>query len=178
MEFVLRPHKSVTAARWQVTGALTSLGKSVQWDMRVEGPSGPWHTDQRFGADYRKNWELWNFDVVEAFLQPRAHQGQLDAPYLEVQISPLRQVLALVILKPREKLYTPLEFNYRAETQQVPGLWQARMELQLPAELAAGELHGGLFACLGAGPEREYHALNPNPEPRPDYHRPELFQRL
>lgn len=146
--------------------------------MEVRGPAErAWTTDARFGSDVRKNWELWNFDVVEAFFQLRSHDEDVRAPYLEVQISPLTQGLALVILEPRKACYTPLHLVWHPQNTVVAGHWKTRVELELPSGLPEGDLWGGLFACLGSG-ERNFYALNPNPEPRPDFHRPELFQRF
>jgi hypothetical protein len=46
-----------------------------------------------------------------------------------------------------------------------------------PEELTGTLLYGGFFACLDADP-REFFALAPNPEPAPDFHRPDLFLPL
>ena len=177
MSLVLRSHPSAKAD-WKVSGNVSRAGRLIVWSMQVEAPEGyAWHTDQRFGGDLRKNWELWNFDVVEAFLQLRSHAEDVRAPYLEVQLSPLKQGLALVILEPRKAFYTPLSLDFHATSEIKDNKWQSRVELAMPAEFADGELWGGLFSCLGSG-ERGYYALNPNPEAKPDFHRPELFKKL
>jgi hypothetical protein len=178
MQLVLRPHSSVARPQWEVSGSVNRAGRLVIWSMEVRGPLElAWNTDERFGSDIRKNWELWNFDVVEAFLQLRPTPEAVGAPYLEVQISPLKQGLALVILEPRKAYYTPLSLVWHAQNSVAAGLWKTSVELQLPSDFPEGELWGGLFACLGKG-EREFYALNPNLEARPDFHRPELFRPL
>lgn len=178
MQLVLRPHSSIVRPQWEVSGSVHRSGRLIIWSMEVRGPQElAWNTDERFGGDVRKNWELWNFDVVEAFLQLRPTPEAVRAPYLEVQISPLKQGLALVILEPRRAYYTPLEIVWHSQNSVAPGHWKTTVELELPSDFPDGELWGGLFACLGKG-ERDFYALNPNPEARPDFHRPELFRPL
>lgn len=144
--------------------------------MRVER-SGPSVVNSSYGTDPRKNWELWNWDVVEAFLQLRSSAEDVFAPYLELQVSPLNQALALVIRKPRVSFYTPLALEFNSHVDTDADGYTMRAQVRLPAELQGAELWGGLFACLGQSP-REYWALKSNPEANPDFHRPELFERL
>ncbi len=148
----------------------------MRWHAWVEGPSAHWHAQPSHGQDPRKNWELWNHDVVEAFLQLRGPRGAAS-PYLELQLSPLNQPLALVILKPRIACYTPMALELLHHVQVEGPVWTSTVEVELPRELGEGALHGGLFACLGGEP-RSFFSLNPNPEERPDFHRPELFLPL
>ena len=143
--------------------------------MRVEGPGA--HVNPEFGPDPRKNWLLWQWDVVEAFLQLRRHAHDVTAPYLEVQLSPRGQGLVLVIIEPRRCYYTPLAFKWEAEVREHAGGWSTQARFQLPGDFPEGELWGGLFACLGSGP-RGFYALQPNSEASPDFHRPELFVSL
>lgn len=176
MQFVLRPHQSIARPRWEVSGSVHRAGRLIVWSMEVRGPAElAWTTDKRFGSDVRKNWELWNFDVVEAFFQLRRHESDARAPYLEVQISPLKQGLVLVILEPRKAYYTPLKMVWHPQNSVTAGHWKTTVELELPSDFPEGDLWGGLFACLGHG-ERDFYALNPNTEERPDFHRPELFK--
>lgn len=176
--FVLHPHSIRPDSPFRVEGELQRQGARVRWNLRVQAPANHvWRTGAQFGNDPRKNWELWNFDVVESFLQLRAHPDDTSAPYLELQVSPLGQPLCLIIQRPRVSFYTPLGLSFRPEVRLAPGLWETQVDVELPASFPAGELYGGLFACLGENP-RSFHALNPNPEERPDFHRPELFRRL
>lgn len=175
MAAVLKPHASVKHPLWRVSGEVQRLGRELVWRMQVEGP-GP-HTHEKFGDDPRKNWQLWEWDVVEAFFQLRRHPDDFLAPYLEVQLSPRGKGLVLVILEPRKRFYTPLVIDFRPQVQNHTGGWSMEVKLTLPAEFSEGELWGGLFACLGVG-ERGFYSLQPNPEERPDFHRPELFVAL
>lgn len=176
MKLVLAPHKSSLVVASRVSGEVLRLGEHLEWSMRVER-SHPSVVNAKYGNDHRKNWELWNWDVVEAFLQLRSSAEDFTAPYLELQVSPLNQALALVIREPRVSFYTPLALEFQSHVETDPNGYTMRAKLRLPAELHGPQLWGGLFACLGESP-REYWALKPNPEPTPDFHRPQLFQCL
>lgn len=178
MSFVLKPHSSVHHPQHQVAGSLIQQGRRLRWTMEVHKPNTlKWITDARFGSDPRKNWELWNFDVVETFLQLRQEASDVQAPYLELQVSPIGQALQLIILKPRVSFYTPLALEMNVQSRLEGDRWATEVELELPAEFSDGVLWGGMFACLGAS-ERGFYSLNPNPEAKPDFHRPELFTKL
>ena len=157
----------------------TRSARLVVIEFQVQKRLGPpWQIDPQFSTeDYLKNWGLWNKDVVEAFLQLRAHEGDLAAPYLEIQVSPLNQPFALIIKEPRKVYYPPEALVLKTEVTLTDKLWTGRMEVELPPDLSGEQLWGGLFSCLATGP-REYYALHPNPEENPDFHRPELFLRL
>lgn len=176
MKLVLTPHKSSLVIASRVSGEVHRRGDLIDWHMRVER-SRPFVVNPSYGADPRKNWELWNWDVVEAFLQLRSAPEDFTAPYLELQVSPLNQALALVIRKPRVSVYTPLALVFKSHVETDADGYSMRAQVRLPSELQGVELWGGLFACLGQSP-REYWALGPNPEANPDFHRPELFERL
>ncbi len=178
MSFVLKPHPSVQNPKHQVAGTLKLEGRRLHWTMEVTKPASlDWITDSRFGSDPRKNWELWNFDVVETFLQLRRHAQDIHAPYLELQVSPLGQALQLIILKPRVSFYTPLSLEFQAHTRLLGNQWMTEVQVELPQDFPQGELWGGMFACLGST-ERGFYSLSPNPEAKPDFHRPELFEKL
>ncbi|MBY0516692.1 MAG: hypothetical protein K2P81_07285 [Bacteriovoracaceae bacterium] len=180
MEFVLSAHQSVKKSPYSVKGRISQKAQEILLEFEVEKQNHQeWIHHLKFSeSDFRKNWELWNFDVVEAFLQLRNHPNDIHAPYVEIQVSPLNQKLALVILKPRVSFFTPLNLDFTSQTQKSDSKWSTQIKLTLPsALLSQGELWGGLFACLGSH-ERSYLALNPNPEDKPDFHRPELFKKL
>lgn len=153
--------------------------RQVEIDFTVSKRSStPWVTDTSFGDDWNKNWGLWNKDVVEAFLQLRSDPMDTRAPYLEVQVSPLGQPFALLIVEPRKSFHPPaadLVFTNQVTLEQ--RLWTCHMEITLPSDLKGDLLYGGFFSCLLEG-QREFYALEPNPEDKPDFHRPELFLSL
>jgi hypothetical protein len=176
MKLVLKPHSSTPKNETQISGEIKRLGRKIIWKMELT-PGRSWYVNPLYGDDPRKNWELWNWDVVEAFLQLRTHVEDIKAPYLELQISPRGQMFCLVILRPREAFFTPLNLAINCSTESIDGCLVSTVEVELPEDLVGEELWGGLFSCLGASP-REFYALNPNPEERADFHRPELFKRL
>lgn len=130
--------------------------------------------------DYRKNWGLWNNDVVEVFVQNRKDVSDQRSPYWEIQVSPLNQPFGLYIEKPREIFNIPETLNLKTQTKLFEDdfhyLWESQLHLELP--IADQEIFLGAFACLGFENEREYFSLNPNTEEKPDFHRPELFLPL
>ncbi len=164
-----------------VSSEIHLVGRIVYWNMKCTGPKVPWHTQANMGNDYRKNWQLWESDVLETFLQLRRHEEDVSAPYLELQVSPLNQPLALIIQKPRESFYTPLKLSFQSQCNlsenQTHKEWSLEAQVSLPEELEGSSLWGGVFACL-KGEVREYHALEPW-EPAPaNFHVPQYFQKL
>lgn len=153
-------------------------GREIQLDFQVNKRDGSsWQIDENLSSDWKKNWGLWNKDVVEAFLQLRQHQGDTSAPYLEIQVSPANQPFALVILEPRKSFHPPEQLDFSSHVEVEGRSWKAQMKVTLPEEIKGDKLYGGFFACLGEG-SREFFALEPNPESNPDFHRPELFTPL
>lgn len=139
--------------------------------------SAAWQTDSVFTQDWSKNWGLWNKDVVEAFLQLRESDTDLNAPYLEIQVSPLNQPFALIITEPRKTFFPPATLSFSSSSSVEGKIWTGKMEVTLPAELKGTKLYGGFFSILSSDP-KEYYALELNPESNPDFHRPEFFLAL
>lgn len=136
-----------------------------------------WLTNQNFQAESKKNWGLWNYDVVEVFLQPRLEITYTHTPYIELQVSPLNQGFNLVIIEPRQIYYTPLDLRFFHETVLTETneryIWNTKLTLELP--FYSKYLFGNCFACLGQGENREYFGLNLKPGVSPDFHRPDYF---
>jgi hypothetical protein len=152
--------------------------RAVVIDFQIQKRIGPaWQVDEVYTQDWSKNWGLWNKDVIEAFLQIRKDENDLKAPYLEIQVSPLNQPFALIIVEPRNTFFVPKELSFKTEVTLTPKMWSGKMEVILPPELTGDKLYGGFFSCLSDDP-REFYALSPNPELNPDFHRPELFLSL
>ncbi len=178
MQAFLKKHGSGTSfhgvkVSWQRTG------RTIVIDFTVTKRSATsWAVDESFGADWNKNWGLWNKDVVEAFLQLRQNADDLRAPYLEIQVSPMNQPFALLIVEPRKVFHPPAgDLVFSGDVTLDQKVWTAHMEITLPVELKGDLLYGGFFSCLLEG-NREFYALEPNPEEKPDFHRPELFLAL
>jgi hypothetical protein len=175
MQVYLRKHGPGTALH-TIKAECERKGELIKLDFTVQKrSSAPWVTDSAFTNDWSRNWGLWNKDVVEAFLQLRKDPMDTNAPYLEVQVSPLGQPFALVITEPRKSFFGPKFLSFSSHVQVEGRSWKASLQVELPSEVLGGSLlYGGFFACLSSDP-REYYALEPNPEEQPDFHRPELF---
>ncbi|MGE3610183.1 MAG: hypothetical protein AB7I27_11390 [Bacteriovoracaceae bacterium] len=177
MQAYLKKHgdvyaKHIVKVSWEMTGRKVLMDFTVQKRIKEN-----WTCDSSFSQDWSKNWGLWNHDVVEAFLQLRTQEGQLNAPYLEIQVSPLNQPFALIITEPRKTFFAPSQLDFKSSVTLDHLHWESHIELTLPDDIQGEKLFGGFFSCLGSDP-REYFALMPNPEANPDFHRPELFQSL
>jgi hypothetical protein len=170
MQNKLVPHKSVTAQHqvhvsWQFLNA-----HEVCFNFQVIHYQA--NTNANFSQDYKENWGLWDFDVVEVFLKREDSQS-----YLEVQTSPLNQPFALIIEKPRVSFHKPQTLSLQIKNKIENSTWSAQLIIKkedIPGQ--GNRLFGNCFACLGTKEKREYFALNINQEDKPDYHRPELFQ--
>src|SRR5690606_36744712 len=177
MQFFLKKHAPGVATHLVKTELLVS-GRTLTFNFTVTKRDGSEYcANPDFGDDYSKNWGLWETDVVEAFIQLRNSPDEVSAPYLEIQLSPLNQPFALVIEKPRETFHYPEDLKFRHESSGEERAWRSILTVTIPDFLQGKHLFVGLHACLGIG-EREFFALNPNPEVNPDFHRPELFEEV
>ncbi len=157
---------------WKLHGRELTLEFNVN-----KRSSKSWQTDAKFSNDWSQNWGLWSTDVVEAFIQLRKDENDLSAPYLEVQVSPLNQPFALIIVEPRKTFHYPKVLDFSHEVILEGRSWKSVMKVTLPDDLTGTVPFAGFFACLEESP-REFYALEPNPEENPDFHRPELFVGL
>lgn len=177
MQVFLKKHGPETAAHSiKVTWGRTGQKISLEFQVNKRNAS-PWESDPQMSSNYLKNWGLWNNDVVEAFLQLRSHPEDVTAPYLEIQVSPLNQPFALVIVEPRKTFHPPQNLEFKTTSITEGRVWTGTIEVILPDEIKGDHLYGGFFSCLSKNP-REYYALETNPEATPDFHRPELFLSL
>lgn len=132
-------------------------------------------SDPNFSMDYKKNWGLWDFDVVEVFLQ----RGENSEQYLEFQTSSLGQPFALLIKKARVEFSPPDVLEVKVQTLLENGNWTSKISVPLSDIPGDGNiLRGNCFCCLGSKEQREYYGLNINLDEQADFHRPELFTVL
>lgn len=177
MQAYLKKHGPSTASHTVKVEWTVSASEAII-QFTVNKRSGrPWLSDPVFTHDWSKNWGLWNKDVVEAFIQLRQTPDDLKAPYLEIQVSPMNQPFALIIVEPRKTFHAPKVLDFVHEVTVDNRSWNATMKIALPSELRGTLPYGGFFACLDHDP-RDFFALEPNPENNPDFHRPELFLPL
>jgi len=125
-----------------------------------------------------KTFDLWNYDVVEIFLQWRQNKDDVQAPYFEFELCPDGQQLGLIIFRPRLSAASLWNYTFTSQIQLENNQWNCQMTIpwpSLPNIAETGILYGGAFSCLGSGHSRNYFSTNPNSQERPDFHRPELF---
>jgi hypothetical protein len=128
----------------------------------------------------RKTIGLWERDVCEMFVAPRA-----DDPvrYFEFEVAPTGEWLDLALRMTAAGRETDWDFhsgmtaaarildNSFAVAMRVP--WGA---FDVPAAPRAGALwRANLFRCVGAGETRGYVAWRPTHTPEPGFHVPEKF---
>ena len=132
-------------------------------------------TSEQFNQQNWDNWGLWEFDVVEVFIQ----KSHVKNHYLELEATPLNQKLALMIEKPREVFHkVELERTTVLSSKTDDG-FSTKFKIyfdEIPGD--SNELRGNFHACLSHREKRLYFSLNSNPEEQADFHRPELFQDL
>jgi hypothetical protein len=134
------------------------------------------HSNPALARD-ASQWGLWDWDVVELFLQPRAG----DSTYYEFQVSALGQFFELEIFEPRKRFNKEFSSGFGHKASMRPGGWTAEMRIPL-AKLGwkgdAAMLRGNAFAILGAPSPRSYWSLFLPPQQKPDFHLPEKFLPL
>lgn len=123
-----------------------------------------------------ENWGLWNFDVVEVFLQKSFQSNR----YLELQVSPLGQKLAIDIYEPRKDHRIKSDYKGSMEAVITSSGFDAKFSVPIN-EIPGDEklIFGNFTACLGPTMKRSYSAISINDKDKePDFHIPRLFQKL
>lgn len=142
-------------------------------------PGATWHSSPAFSStNYALNWNLWDYDVVEVFVQARSLTEGSTAPYYELQLSPLGQPFALHIEEPRRRYGYPQMLVYTKETHYDTSCWFTRLAVQIPDYQPGAPLFGNFTACLGPIDQRAYFAMAPSTSSTPDFHRPQEFMQL
>jgi hypothetical protein len=131
----------------------------------------------------RKTMRLWDRDVCEIFVAPRADDVER---YFEFEVAPTGEWIDLALRTTADGRETDWDFysgmtaaaRIAADTvtlaMRVP--WDAFGGVEFPR---AGELwRVNLFRCIGAGETRGYLAWQPTHAPEPNFHVPEKFGRL
>lgn len=116
----------------------------------------PFHNDPPPASD-----DLWHYEVVEVMLL-----GE-DDRYVEIELSPHGQSLALSLHGERNVVERGAMLDYKAQIQ--PGRWHGVARVPLPW-LPAGTNRLNAFAIHGPS-ARRYLAWKPTGGPEPDFHR-------
>ena len=131
---------------------------------------GKTHTHTKFSQTGYDNWGLWEYDVLELFLT-RNHSH-----YLELQISPLKQTFALLVIEPR-KTYEKIErLDLAFQVEHSANLFRVCADLAV-SDIPGSSQHiqGNVHACLGPSDKRCFLGTNINSEEKVNFHRPDLF---
>lgn len=166
----LLAHNSNKSQAYQVEFHCTRTESRLDCCFIVSNTIGMWNISSNFSDDLTKNWGLWNFDVVEIFLQ-----NSKESSYKEYQVSMNAKAFELEIYRPRTSYATPLTSSFQYSVLNLDD--SKKIMIEIPIE--KNESYSiGAFACLGQKSAREYYSLNPNIEVNADFHRPKLFKSL
>lgn len=121
-------------------------------------------------------WGLWDYDVVEVFIQYRHTFDEVSSPYFELQLSPHNQKFSLLIHEPRRVYCSPLDLDWTSKSKLDQQLWNAEFKLTDPRFQEIENLYFGAFAILGQD-SRQHYSLTPKDRVI-DYHRPQNFLKL
>lgn len=170
----LHQHHSNISDDYSVSVSINSDSKYLKITYRVISPK--FNTSNNFSATDLDNWGLWEFDVVEAFLQ----KGQDSGQYLEIQASPLSQRFALRVIKPREETIKVAELDFTVNVTESSEFIEITIAIALDDIPGKSDalMYGNIFACLGPKGNQHFFALKINSEIKPDFHRPDLFCNL
>lgn len=169
----LTPHHANLESNHSVNLEYSVASNQVVVEFKVKTDSV--NVSDAFSMAGFDNPGLWDFDVVEVFIQRKSQKNH----YLELQCSPLGQKFALLVKKPRQETIKIENLNTQFEVSEIGDGF--KIKFTIPASDIPGdgsEIYANFFACLGASNSRSYYGLNINSEKKPDYHRPELFKKI
>ena len=129
------------------------------------------------GSHSEPVWQLWENDVVEAFVSVG------EKTYFEFQVSPLGQYFELKVVRPREDVDRSFRsgLKWKAEIDPAGTNWKAEMVIPLKNlgwDEKPESVRGGLFAILGANEHKTYWAAFLPKQKIPDFHLPDYFRPL
>lgn len=145
--------------------------ESVQEGLKVS-IEAPFYNDPMPDADAGSCWELWNYEVVEAFLVGA------DGHYTEIEWGPGGHYLLLRLDGPRSMVDHGHEIAFSAKV--TDDCWQGQSLIPwhlLPQKIT----HFNLFAIHGQQDgdvdSRRYLCHSPLPAAQPDFHQPHRFAK-
>ena len=132
------------------------------------------NTSDAFSTKGWKNDGLWDFDVVELFVRRESVKNR----YLELEISPLGQKVAILVKRPREDFSDFVPKDAIAKAAITDRGFNAIFKILISDIPGKGNIVlGNAHACLGKD-HRNYFSLFDSSIGRPDFHRPEFFQSV
>jgi hypothetical protein len=171
----LTPYYKNSTENYEVKCSVSLDASHITISFKVKNDKG-YRISSKFKEKEISNWGLWEYDVVELFIQGRDHEEDCAALYHEMQVSPLNQQFALDIEVPRKKYSEPENFPVSIFSEVQGQVWNAKFVI--PSSYINSEnIFIGLFACLGDEP-REFYGLNIDQSEKLDFHKPKLFLPL
>ena len=126
----------------------------------------PFHQDDAPTADIGSLWELWNYEVVEAFFV--GNSGH----YTELEFGPHGHYLVLRLDAPRSVIDKEHIIDFTASIE--GSRWQG--SAVIPSNLLPSNIMRlNFFSIHGKGDDRRYLCYSPLPHTHPDFHQPERF---
>jgi len=131
----------------------------------------------------KERWELWNRDVVEAFINP---QPERFLHYYEFEVAPNNQWIDLEIdlsKKPMNDASWNSHFEHATKIDAGHKAWTAEMRIPVTS-MNAGDIHAGdewrinLYRCDGPGDDSQRRFLSWSPLPAGtggSFHQPAAF---
>lgn len=173
---LIHPKSATRTSLSYVTADFSLHSHNLIVDFEVKNQPDP-HVNPSLAKD-SSQWGLWDWDVIEVFLQPRSG----DPTYYEFQVSPLGQHFELEIFEPRKRFNKEFKSGFTVSTRELSGLnsWAAQMRIPLKNLGWDGRLEslkGNAFAILGNDP-RTYWSLSLPAQDQPDFHLPHHFVSL
>ncbi len=169
----LNPHRSNSSHNFSVLYEIKKGPNSLSVNFLVKNLLKKWNVDHSFSTTDYNNLGLWNFDVVEVFLKEiDTRQETNEFNYTEFEFSPLNQILCLEIIRPREEFFIRSDIILKSKSSYTTDEWHLQTEIPIKTEK---QYKGSLFAALGPLGMREYFAIKPNQDFKPDFHQPNNF---
>ncbi len=171
--YKLSQHPMNNRSEYKVAVSSSLENEILRCDFSVSAPK--LNTNSSFVLENWSNWELWKYDVVEVFLSRDSQKNR----YLELQISPENQKLALIIEKPRTIFKLLPQFSATAFAEVTNGGFNA--SFAIPIDLIPGEdevIRGNYCACLGPSEKQSFFSLVEHVVDKPDFHLPQNFKEL
>ncbi len=124
----------------------------------------------------------FQFEAVEIFL--RANQDSQDNfSYYEIELSPYNQTFLVQIdcENSKKKMLNDVDLQLKSQVTRSNQGWIGEIWLPLDKIKWSGKIEdisGNIFAILGQKPNRNYFSAFTPPQQKPNFHLPELFQKL
>lgn len=172
---ILNAHSSNKTCSYQGSFQCILAENKLRIEFEVKTDNQTFFTDSVYSKESFQNWGMWEHDVFEIFIAT-----QNNAPYLELQLSPLNQPFALIITEPHKSWNYPIDWDtFIHHSEVIDNFWKGTIDIELdkiPNYSDDKTLFINAFGIFGES--REYYAWQPNPEPKPDHHRPDLFREI